>query len=79
MRYTVDVEDHIEGRLTGREGTRYTSPSLTAQEASELVALLLGRAVDRRLEPATWTTAVAGGRRVVTLRALEGRQLTLGD
>ena len=79
MRYVVDVEDHIEGRLTGRPGARYTSPSLTAQEARELIAILLGRTPDRRLEPATWTTAVAGGRRVVTLRALEGRQLTLGE
>jgi len=62
----VRVEDTIEPALTEQAGGRYQSPPQTHEQAMSLVRLVLGRAPD--VDGARqWTTAIAGGRRVVTL------------
>ena len=64
----MEVRDHINAALAGHDGCAYTSPPQPRQHALELVALLLGRPshliADGR---GKWTTAVAGGRRSITL------------
>ena len=65
--YVVRVQDHIDGRLAGRDGCAYVSPPATRDSALALVELLLGtdpRAVNGA---AAWTRAVPGGRRTITL------------
>jgi hypothetical protein len=63
----VRVEDAVDPRLTARAGLVYQSPPQPREQAMALVRLLVGRT-----EPANgsdrWAAAIAGGRRVVTLR-----------
>ena len=65
--YVVRVQDHIDGRLAGHDGSTYSSPPASRESALALVRLLLG--VDpRTINGATaWTHAVPGGRRTITL------------
>ncbi len=79
MSFVVEVRDEVVERLAGHGGATYTSPTLSGQEAAELVAILLGRSPNGRVEPGIRTEPIAGGRRVVTLRDLGGQQLTLGE
>jgi hypothetical protein len=63
----VRVEDSIDPRLTGRTGGVYQSPPQSPEQAMELVRLLLGWPSGHPDGHARWTTAVAGGRRTVTV------------
>ena len=65
--YVVRVQDHIDGRLAGRDGCAYVSPPATRDSALALVELLL-RSDPRDVNgDAAWTRAVPGGRRTITL------------
>ena len=64
----VDVRDQLTPALAGHDGCAYTSPPQPRAQALALVAVLLGRPARLADEQATsWTTAVAGGRRTITL------------
>jgi hypothetical protein len=69
--YVVCVRDAINGELADHDGRAYRSPPQAHGDALALIALLLGghpRAAPAA--PATWTVAVAGGRRTITLTAV---------
>jgi hypothetical protein len=64
------VEDAVDPRLTGLRGARYQSPPQTREEAMTLVHLLVGGDGDQPNGESRWVTAIAGGRRTVTLERL---------
>jgi hypothetical protein len=63
----VTVIDAINGALTGREGSSYRSPEQPRAQALELVRLLVGWRGEPLTERASWSCAIAGGRRTVTI------------
>jgi hypothetical protein len=63
----VTVIDAINGVLTGREGGSYRSPEQPRAQAIELVRLLVGWCGEPPTERASWSCAIAGGRRTVTI------------
>ena len=66
----VRVEDSIDPRLTGRSGWAYQTPPETPEEAMALVRLLLGGHGHPPNGESRWVTAIAGGRRTVTIEQL---------
>ena len=64
--YVVCVVDEVEERLAGR-GCSYTSPPQPHESALELVRILRGCA--ETVGEGPWHTAIAGGRRAITLTA----------
>jgi hypothetical protein len=65
----LHVKDSINAALAGHDGCDYTSPPQPCEQALELVALLLGCPARPANDNDTWSTAIAGGRRSITLRA----------
>ena len=65
--YVVRVEDHIDGRIAGRDGCVYVSPPASRDSALALIALLLGGDQPPVNGGGAWTRAVPGGRRTITL------------
>jgi hypothetical protein len=65
----VCVEDTIEPALSGHAGAVYHSPPQSHEQALALVRLLVGHPVDVLADGDSWRVAVAGGRRIVTIRA----------
>jgi hypothetical protein len=65
--YVVRVQDHIDGQIAGHDGCAYASPPASRDSALALVGLLLGRDPHAVNGAATWTRAVPGGRRTITL------------
>ncbi|MGA2926305.1 MAG: hypothetical protein ABSG43_09975 [Solirubrobacteraceae bacterium] len=64
----VHVRDAVNSTLAGHDGREYTSPPQPHGDALALVELLLGHpagADDH--EHASWTCAIAGGQRTITL------------
>lgn len=66
----VHVEDSVDLRLTGRTGGAYQSPPQTPEQAMALVRLLLGGQSDQPNGESRWVTAIAGGRRTVSVEQL---------
>jgi hypothetical protein len=64
--YVVRVQDHIDGRIAGRDGRDYVSPPASRDSALALVGLLLGADPRPANGAAAWTRAVPGGRRMIT-------------
>ena len=69
-RWVLHVVDTIDARAAGRDGCVYTSPAHSAEHARQLVRVLLGCPPEPAAGPGPWTTAIAGGRRTVTLQPL---------
>ncbi len=67
------VQDHIDGRIAGHDGCAYASPPASRDSALALVGLLLGRDPHAMNGAATWTRAVPGGRRTITLAPASDR------
>jgi hypothetical protein len=70
--YIVEVDDRCEPRLVGHGGCSYTSPPQSVFQALALVRVLIGGgprglAVDQ----SPWYAPIAGGRRTITLHAVE--------
>ena len=65
--YRVLVTDHITRGLVNSDGRHYESPPQTEQQARSLVAVLVG--VDRDDHCGPWRQAIAGGQRIIELRA----------
>lgn len=63
----VRVEDAIDSRLTGRSDGLYESPPQTPEQAMALVRLLAGGQSYQGNGQSRWVTAIAGGRRTVTV------------
>ena len=61
------VQDRIDGRIAGHDGRVYVSPPASRDSALALVGLLLGGDPRPVNGAATWTRAVPGGRRTITL------------
>ena len=40
--YVVRVQDHVDGRIAGHDGSAYVSPPASRDSALELIGLLLG-------------------------------------
>jgi hypothetical protein len=70
----VEVVERFSAGLTGRSDRRYRSPPQLRDHAVCLAALLLGApsVPDEGCGP--WTSAVAGGRRTVTLIPAAGSE-----
>jgi hypothetical protein len=73
----VCAEDTIDPALSGHTGAVYHSPPQSPEQALALVRLLVGHPVDVLGDGVSWRVAVAGGRRIVTIRA-ERREPTVG-
>lgn len=68
--YVVSVTDSVTETLAGHPGLTYTSPPQPYRDALTLAAGLLGHHPHPTINDARarrWTTATAGGRRLVTL------------
>jgi hypothetical protein len=65
--YVVRVQDRIDGRIAGHDGCAYVSPPAPRDSALALVGLLLGADPHSVNGGGTWTRAVPGGRRTITL------------
>lgn len=65
--YQVLVTDELAPTLAGVDSRHYESPPHTEQEARALLGLLVGTGADDAAGP--WSRAIAGGRRIVELRA----------
>ena len=63
----VRVEDAIDATLIGRTGASYESPPQTRGQAMALVRVLLGSHSYETNRESRWVTAIAGGRRTVTV------------
>jgi hypothetical protein len=75
----VRVSDEINSALTGSDGCSYESPAQPRQQAITLVQLLLGRPV-AQVDGDSWSSPIAGGRRIVSLRLTgAGSQSTNSD
>jgi hypothetical protein len=67
-RYTVIVTEHCARGLVGRDGATYASPPHLEHSALLLVSLLAGGPVQG---PGPWRHAIAGGQRIIELRAAD--------
>jgi hypothetical protein len=65
--YVVRVQDRIDGRIAGHDGCAYASPPASRDSALALVGLLLGADPHPVNGASSWTRAVPGGRRTITL------------
>ena len=70
--FVVRVKDEINGALAGRDGAEYKSPPQPHEQASALVAALLGHNGQELNGPWRWRCRVAGGRRTVWLEQGDG-------
>jgi hypothetical protein len=66
--YRVIVTERRCDLLVGTDGTTYTSPPQSEQQARALISLLADAAIDG---PGPWRHAVAGGQRTIELRAAD--------
>jgi hypothetical protein len=66
-RYRVLVTDHITPGLIDHFPPDYESPPQTEQQARSLIAVLIGAEHGDHQGP--WRLAIAGGQRIVRLRA----------
>ncbi len=66
--YVVEVDDQCATELAGHTGCSYASPPQPEVQALSLVRVLLG-CPQRPLyvNEAPWTSAIAGGRRIIRL------------
>jgi hypothetical protein len=65
--YRVLVTDQLTPGLAGVESRHYESPPQTEQQARALVSMLVGAGNRDHYGP--WRQALAGGQRIVELRA----------
>jgi hypothetical protein len=65
--FVVHVREQINTALAGHDGCEYTSPPQVRPDAFALVAVLLGGATHSTDGVTSWTCAIAGGRRTITL------------
>jgi hypothetical protein len=65
--YRVLVTDQITHGLVNGDGRHYESPPQTEQQARSLVAVLVG--ADHGDHRGPWRQAIAGGQRIIELRA----------
>ena len=65
--YRVLVTDQITPGLAGGDGRHYESPPQSEQQARSLVAMLAG--ADHSDHCGPWRQAIAGGQRIIELRA----------
>jgi hypothetical protein len=65
--YRVLVTDQITHGLVNGDGGHYESPPQTEQQARSLVAVLVGAELRDHCGP--WRQAIAGGQRIIELRA----------
>ena len=65
--YRVLVTDQITPVLAGGDGRHYESPPQSEQQARSLVAILGG--ADHSAHGGPWRQAIAGGQRIIELRA----------
>jgi hypothetical protein len=65
--YVVRVHDCVDRRIAGHDGCAYASPPVPRDSALALVGLLLGADPPPVNGDGTWTRAVPGGRRTITL------------
>ena len=73
----VHMRDQVNRTLAGHDGCEYTSPPHVHADALILVALLLGRPAQTNgngEEQSSWTCALAGGQRTITLDPVEGER-----
>lgn len=66
-RYRVLVTDQIAPGLANGDGRHYESPPHTEQQARSLLAVLIGADLNDYRGP--WRQAIAGGQRIIELRA----------
>ncbi len=66
--FVVHVLEQTNRVLAGRDGCEYLSPPQPRPDALALVALLLGCPAQPTDPRDSWTHAVAGGRRTVTIQ-----------
>ena len=65
------VEDEISQALTGHDGCSYQSPPQSRQQAITLARVLLGYTGEELNGDERWSCAIAGGRRIVSVRGLD--------
>lgn len=65
--WIVHVDDVVDVRIAGHDGAAYTSPPQTRDAPLALVELLVGPTSSDD-ERSRWLLAIAGGRRMVTLK-----------
>jgi hypothetical protein len=65
--YRVLVTDQITPALAGGDGRHYESPPQSEQQARAFVAMLAG--ADQSDHCGPWRQAIAGGQRIIELRA----------
>jgi hypothetical protein len=65
--FVVEVREQRTQALTGTPPLAYTSPPQTEQDARALAALLADGRVDG---PGPWRHPIAGGQRMIELRAV---------
>ena len=65
--YRVFVTDRTTRELVNREGCHYESPPQSEQQARSLIAVLTGAEIGDHCGP--WREAIAGGQRIIELRA----------
>jgi hypothetical protein len=65
--YRVLVTDHITPGLVSGDDRHYESPPQTEQQARSLLAVLVG--AELRDHHGPWRHAIAGGQRIIELRA----------
>jgi hypothetical protein len=67
--YRVLVTDQITPGLANGDGRHYESPPQTEQQARSLLAVLIGAEHRDRDHCGPWRQAIAGGQRIIELRA----------
>lgn len=67
--FVVHVLDQTNSVLAGHAGCEYLSPPQPRPDALALVALLLGCPAQPTAGRNSWSSAIAGGRRTITLAA----------
>jgi hypothetical protein len=67
--FVVHVLEQTNSALAGHDGCEYVSPPQPRPDALALVALLLGCPAQPTAGRDSWSSAIAGGRRTITLAA----------
>ena len=76
----VHVRDQVNNTLAGHDGREYTSPPHHRADALALVALLLGRPAQPEANgECSWSCALAGGQRTITLDPVPGQPQPAAD